>query len=92
MCIRDSLYAENVSLGSGSDGMSNGMYASSDPLAGGGLADHGVFLAAASPLRLSLIHIYPRKGLRRTVPRCRRCRRSAHRGNFPGRGRDTTCS
>lgn len=36
------LYAENVSLGSGSDGMSNGMYASSDPLAGGGFADHGV--------------------------------------------------
>ena len=32
------LYAENVSLGSGSDGMSNGMYASSDPLAGWRLA------------------------------------------------------
>lgn len=48
------LYAENVSLGSGSDGMSNGMYASSDPLAGGGFADHGVFLAAASPLRYAI--------------------------------------
>lgn len=48
------LYAENVSLGSGSDGMSNGMYASSDPLAGGGFADHGVFLAAASPLRYAM--------------------------------------
>ena len=48
------LYAENVSLGTGSDGMSNGMYASSDPLAGGGFADHGVFLAAASPLRYAI--------------------------------------
>ena len=48
------LYAENVSLGSGSDGMSNGMYASSDPLAGGGFADHGVFLAAVSPLRYAI--------------------------------------
>ena len=48
------LYAENVSLGSGSDGMSNGMYASSDPLAGGGFADHGVFLAAASPFRYAI--------------------------------------
>lgn len=47
------LYAENVSLGTGSDGMSNGMYASSDPLAGG-FADHGVFLAAASPLRYAI--------------------------------------
>ena len=47
------LYAENVSLGTGSDGMSNGMYASSDPLAGGGFADHGVFLAA-SPLRYAI--------------------------------------
>ena len=37
------LYAENVSLGSGSDGMSNGMYASSDPLAGGGFADHALW-------------------------------------------------
>lgn len=46
------LYAENVSLGTGSDGMSNGMYASSDPLAGG-FADHGVFLAA-SPLRYAI--------------------------------------
>ncbi len=42
------LYAENVSLGTGSDGMSNGMYASSDPLAGGGFADHGVFLCCFS--------------------------------------------
>ena len=48
------LYAENVSLGTGSDGMSNSMYASSDPLAGGGFADHGVFLAAASPLRYAI--------------------------------------
>ena len=48
------LYAENVSLGSGSEGMSNGMYASSDPLAGDGFADHGVFLAAASPLRYAI--------------------------------------
>ena len=47
------LYAENVSLGTGSDGISNGMYASSDPLAGGGFADHGVFLAA-SPLRYAI--------------------------------------
>lgn len=47
------LYAENVSLGTGSDGMSNDMYASSDPLAGGGFADHGVFLAA-SPLRYAI--------------------------------------
>ena len=30
------------------------MYASSDPLAGGGFADHGVFLAAASPLRYAI--------------------------------------
>ena len=37
-----------------SDGMSNGMYASSDPLAGGGFADHGVFLAVASPLRYAI--------------------------------------
>ncbi len=48
------LYAENVSLGTGSDGMSNDMYVASDPLAGGGFADHGVFLAAASPLRYAI--------------------------------------